>query len=116
MATMSPTASAAAAASSGASLPVPRLLGWLQRWTYDLLLSRSAGRVRRIRRTMGNRVGDAGGGIVHGLGPGERALQCEALAEALLDAEQHTVGGDAGQGRGDEVRGAGGVALRVIAA
>ena len=27
-------------------LPVPRLLGWLQRWTYDLLRAKSAGDVR----------------------------------------------------------------------
>ena len=27
-------------------LPIPRLLGWLQRWTYDLLSVKAAGRVR----------------------------------------------------------------------
>ena len=27
-------------------LPIPRLLGWLQRWTYDLLSIKSSGRVR----------------------------------------------------------------------
>ena len=27
-------------------LPIPRLLGWMQRWTYDLLSAKSVGRVR----------------------------------------------------------------------
>ena len=26
--------------------PLPRLLGWMQRWTYDLLSAKSVGRVR----------------------------------------------------------------------